>query len=615
MTPKQTGLRIAADLTLPLDLVVEATVLVGKRGRGKTFTAKRIVEEAHRAQVTVAIVDPTDVWYGLQSGADGAEDGGLDILIVGGPHGNLPANPGSGKMLARLVREGVSLLLVTKGLQKAERRRLVGEFLTELYDNADGTPILVVIDEADEYAPEGVKAFGNRRDDPLLLSSGAVEDIVRRGRAGGLGCLLITQRVAVLSKDVLTQADTLIALGVTGKTDIDAVAGWISKHAPDVETGKKITASLPSLPKGSCWVWSPEYGVLALIEVLPITTFDSSASPKVGEVKVEPKGRRTLDLGALGEEMERFAAELKAEDPAVLRKRVAELERELAKAADESDVRYLRIEALEAEVAGHVPVEPERVEVPVLSEDLLIRLEQALEPAGVLMAEVGERLTWETENRGNDIAFTRRKLERTPPPPPPPPMAVGRPPRPVKATARPAPLPTPLPPEGRNTADSGHLSASQSAILDALAWFESVRIMAPTRGQVAFQAGVSPKSSGFEKNLSTLRTRGLVDYPLPNRLGLTSAGQQAADPPSTPATSAGLQDAIRARLSGSQATMLTVLIDAWPDPLHRDELADRCKVSPLSSGFEKNCSTLRGLGLADYPSVGYVSATELLFID
>lgn len=614
MTAKQTGLKLADDLTLPLDLVVEATVLVGKRGRGKTYCGKRIVEQAHGAKVTVAVIDPTDVWYGLQSGSDGGEAGGLDFLIVGGPHGDLPANPGSGKMLARLVREGTSLILVTKGLPKAERRRLVGEFLTELYDNADGTPILVVIDEADEYAPEGVKSFGNRRDDPLMLSSGAVEDIVRRGRAGGLGCLLITQRVAVLSKDVLTQADTLIALGVTGKTDIDAVAGWISRHAPDVETGKEITASLPSLPKGTCWVWSPEYGVLAKVEVLPIATFDSSASPKVGEVAAVPKGRKVLDLGALGEEMARFAAELKAEDPAVLRKRVAELERELATMANEADARYLRIEALEAEVATHVTVEPERIEVPVLSEDLLIRLEEALEPVGVLMAEVGERLTWETENRGNDIAFTRRKLERTPPPPPPP-MAVGRPARPVKATARPVPLPTPLPPEGRNTADSGHLSTSQSAILDALAWFESVRIMAPTRGQVAFQSGVSPKSSGYEKNLSTMRTRGLIDYPLPNRLGLTELGQQAADPPAHPATSESLQASIKSRLSESQGTMLTVLIDVYPDPVTREDLADACLVSPRSSGFEKNCSTLRTLGLVDYPAQGLVCATEMLFLD
>ena len=37
-----------------------------------------------------------------------------------------------------------------------------------------------------------------------------MEDLVRRGRARGLGITLITQRPAVLNKDVLTQVDGIL---------------------------------------------------------------------------------------------------------------------------------------------------------------------------------------------------------------------------------------------------------------------------------------------------------------------------------------------------------------------------------------------------------------------
>ena len=64
------------------------------------------------------------------------------------------------------------------------------------------------IDEADLLAPQRVMAGGER-----LL--GAMSDLVRRGRVRGLGVTLVTQRPATLNKDILTQAEVLIALRMT----------------------------------------------------------------------------------------------------------------------------------------------------------------------------------------------------------------------------------------------------------------------------------------------------------------------------------------------------------------------------------------------------------------
>ena len=59
--------------------------------------------------------------------------------------------------------------------------------------------------------------------------------------------------------------------------------------------------------------------------------------------------------------------------------------------------------------------------------------------------------------------------------------------------------------------------------------------------------------------------------------------------------------------------MLEVLIDAYPEELDKDELAQGTDQSPTSSGFDKNCSTLRSLGLVDYAPGKRIHATQLLF--
>jgi DNA helicase HerA-like ATPase len=64
------------------------------------------------------------------------------------------------------------------------------------------------VDEADAFAPQA-RNYGG--DENRML--GAMEDIVRRGRKRGIGCTLITQRPAVLNKNVLTQCEVLVACG------------------------------------------------------------------------------------------------------------------------------------------------------------------------------------------------------------------------------------------------------------------------------------------------------------------------------------------------------------------------------------------------------------------
>jgi DNA helicase HerA-like ATPase len=73
---------------------------------------------------------------------------------------------------------------------------------------------------------------------------GAVEDLVRRGRARGIGVTLVTQRAAVLNKDVLTQAEVLVALRTIAPQERDAIDAWIRVHGTPQER-EALMASLP----------------------------------------------------------------------------------------------------------------------------------------------------------------------------------------------------------------------------------------------------------------------------------------------------------------------------------------------------------------------------------
>lgn len=129
-----------------------------------------------------------------------------------------------------------------------------------------------MLDEADLWAPQRAQPDGGE-----LL--GRVEEIVRRGRIRGFVPWLITQRPAVLHKDVLSQADVLIAMKLTSAQDRGAIGNWIEGQA-DRLAGRSILAALPRLRQGEGWVWAPTDGVLLPARFPSIRTRDTSATPR-----------------------------------------------------------------------------------------------------------------------------------------------------------------------------------------------------------------------------------------------------------------------------------------------------------------------------------------------
>lgn len=572
-----TPIRIGTDLALPVDLATEAIAILGRRGKGKTNTAGVIVEEFVKLGVPVCVVDTVGVWWGLRSNSSG--DGpGLPVVVFGGSHADVPLEEGSGRVIAEvIVDRRISAVIDTSLLSKAAARRFLTAFVTELY-HRNRSPLHVVFDEADELAPQNPRAEGA----PLL---GAMEDFVRRGRARGLGTTLVTQRPAVLNKDVLTQIEVLIAHGLTGPRDVAAIDEWVRLHA-DQDQAAQVKKTLASLPTGRAWVWSPSWlEILELVDVRARETFDSSATPKVGQVaRIVPETRAAIDLDELGAAITATIEKAAAENPAALRAEISRLRAQLSKTATTTPVEI-------------------RVEVPTLTDEDRERLDQAralLEHAQSLLTEAGNEISRATTELGRIQTAATQTAAPVRPIPAPTPTPAPTPAAPA-AAASPATLSAP---QASTTTTSG-LGKAERAILTALATHGS-----RSSTQVALLTGYSSKGGGFANALGKLRSAGRVVGGR-DALEITEDGVAALGSYDPLPNGAQLVDYWLSRLGKAERAILSTLVDAWPASLSNEEIAERAGYTASGGGFANALGRLRTLELITGNRNANTAAAEL----
>jgi hypothetical protein len=564
------SLKISDALALPLELVTESVGILAVKRAGKSHTAKKIVEQLHYAKQQVVVVDPKGDWWGLRSSADG-KGPGIPIVIIGGEHGDVPLEPGSGELVAKMVVEQrVSVLLDLAELRKHQVATFMTAFLETLYrlkaKELYRTPMMLVIDEADAIAPQRPQKGEER-----ML--GAAEDIVRRGGQRGIGIILVSQRAAVLNKNVLTQVGVLILLRTTGSQDIDAVDEWIKKHGQQ-EKREKVMASIAALPRGAAWVWAPgwpdERGIFRQVVVSLCDTFDSGATPKPGERRVVPKTVADVDLVAFRKEMAATIEKAKAEDPRELRRRIAELEREARNKAGNKIT----------------TVRPKTVEVPALSAKLVTRLEATIRKADVSIERLG-KVKAGVQEAINDIVAAAKAIGDELKV-----LRVGKPdPRYERTVLQPAARLIGAIEQRQGARRSASkppaegLTGPQQAILDTVAMLD-VRGIRPERDTVARWLGIHPNGGSYGTNLGYLRAEGYLETFL-----LTAKGQAAAREQDT-----GLEAALAALDVEPKRNIIRVLIDAGR-PLSREELAEKLGIHPKGGSYGTNLGWLRTMGI------------------
>lgn len=561
MNDKTNGLRIASNLILPHEAVTQTFAILAKRGAGKTYTALVMVEEIHQAGHQVVVVDPVGVAWGLRSSADGKR-AGLDIIILGGDHGDVPLEVTAGKVVADLVvNDRASLVLDLSHFRKNESVRFMTDFAERLY-HRNRDPLHLLLDEADMFAPQRAMP-GEQR----ML--GAVEDLVRRGRARGIGVTLVTQRPAVLNKNVLTQIEVLVALRTMGPQDRKAIDEWIKVHGTP-EQRETLMASLPSLPIGTAWFWSPGWlDIFKKVKVRRRTTFDSSATPKTGGKVRKPKKLAEVDLGALQQQMAATIERAKNEDPKLLRKRIGKLERELQKASGTVDI-----------------------EKAVAERDRFWRGEMAKREQLVTKVQVAVHETACAVDRLCNINGATPPLYKQEKSAPQTMRSHG------ETTV------------GYNRPTSpgfDELTKAQQKILRAFYWLQHEDA---TPAKVSFYAGYR-QSGHFNSSISSLRTAGLI-----TGWQITDAGIALipADVESKP-TGVQLREWLRSKLSKAENGILDVLVDAGGVRVSIGDLVERSGYQQ-SGHFNSSLSKLRTLNAAEgFERYGGVKAADVFFAE
>lgn len=542
--------------------------VLGKTGSGKSYAVRGIVEGLLDGKARVCMIDPTGTWNGLRSSATGKSPG-YPVVIFGGNHADLPLSGTHGEAIAEIIGTTSTPAIIDTSLMKVgERTRFFADFADALVRKNKG-PLHLVIDEAHLFAPQG------KVNDP---QSGAMlhaaNNLVSLGRSRGLRIILITQRPAKLHKDSLTQVETLVAMRLIAPQDRKAVEEWIKDNADEAK-GREIIVSLATLKTGQAWVWAPELGILERIAFPKIKTFDSGRAPDGSEAKGQVLA--PIDREAIAQQLKTVAADALANDPAALKKRIAELERQAKQVTPAA-----------------VAIEPSaiyRARNDGYQEGMAAGINKG-------RAEIVDRL--EVAYGALDVWFAHRPTM--------PMFKLDEAPRPTVVRTAPVKAPVTTRQKTANGAGSSDLSAPRQKILDQLAWLESMGLYPAPKETLAAVCRVSPTSGGYFNNLGALRSAGLVEYPQSGMVAFTDEGRAAANASNNDGRE--VHEHWLDIVSAPQRAILAALIKRHPNAVGKDELAGQVNVSSTSGGYFNNLGRLRTLGAIDYPAPGQVHLTR-----
>lgn len=530
-------------LPIPDVVLDEDIALVGRKGGGKTFTAKGIVERLLDLGRRVLVLDPLGVWPGLRTGADGSSPG-YPIAIFGGRHADLPLDPAAAVPLAKVIAaENLPAVIDLSDLTKHAQQTFLLAFLHELR-RVNENALTIVLEEADVFAPQ--QPLG---DDSKALHA-EIDWIARRGRFKGFRLITITQRPARLSKDVLTQCSTLIAHKLPAPQDRDAVKAWVEGNG-DRDKAREVFDTLAGLDVGEAWIWSPQNGVLKRDRFPRIKTLDTSATPKAGETRIEPKTLATVDLSGIRNALAKAKAEQEKPERKPVGAKSATTAAELKEAEERGYHRGL-------EDGGDRTLRA----VSSLASDLAAALARA-ESAAADARRLLSSFAGFTGALADDVQQSR-------------------------AVARPAPQPIPKSVPKRQPAEVGGDVTLGSAARKILAVLDTNPPVRRTWTQVAMLAGLKAHGGAYNVARKQLRDGGHVreDGAL---VQISAPSDGATAPVLDPA---GMVDQWAAVVSTAAARIMRLLA-ANPDGMPKAEIATSLDVKPHGGSWNVAWKELR----------------------
>ncbi len=582
----------ASGVGVDLERLISSRALVqADSGGGKSWLLRYIIEQLY-GRVQIVVLDPEGEFATLRERHD--------FLLAAGDDGDVRADPKTAKLLARRVLElSASAIVDIYELQLPARRKYVRLFLEELMHAPRKLwrPLLVFIDEAHTFAPQTGDAE----------SLSAIVSLCTLGRKRGFAAVLATQRISKLHKDAAAELKNKF-IGSCG-LDLD-----MKRAGDELGFDKDGRLQLRSMQPGTFYTFGPaisERGV-NLVRSGPVKTTHPEPGAIAPPAPPPPAAVKKL-LGQM-KDLER-----EAEDEA---RSIEDLQRQLA--AEKSKVRKLE-RGVSKPLQTETVVDEKAIARAVATAERQLRNEfnQAqLEQRGVdrqlrtQITTLGKQLGRIGGLAGQIVQLCGVDLGEVAAAAPVKPngsaaAAPGPVPRPEKRTI---PLPTTERASRRTAVSSSTdgIGTPEQRILNALATYEGFGMDVVERDAAAAMGGYKPGSGHVNNTVGRLSSAGLVEIPSGGMLALTDAGRAIAEADEVRSL-ADVHAIWMGLLNGPQQKILQVLLEDYPDPVDRNELAARAGFQPGSGHVNNTIGSLTKLKAATVPVKGQVAASALLF--
>jgi len=241
---------------IPLKILDQHLVILGKTGSGKSSVMRVLIESLLDKGERVCIIDPKGDHYGLKLGADG-KSAGYGVMAFGNFKNeqatDFKINRHAGKEIAELIVSGNRPAMIGfRGWMPAEMHDFWIDFASTLFGK-NKAPIILAADEVHNFAPKTILY----KEDKTALALHWANRLGAEGRGNGITIMMASQRPQKVHNDLLTCAETLVAMKVTHPSERKPFAEWMKEYG-DSERGNLILSNLSKLKKGEAFVWSPE---------------------------------------------------------------------------------------------------------------------------------------------------------------------------------------------------------------------------------------------------------------------------------------------------------------------------------------------------------------------
>lgn len=548
--------------TVNLPKFMETRALIASNsGGGKSWLLRRLLEQTN-SSVQQIVIDLEGEFYTLREKYD-------NYLLIG-KGGDIQADVRSASILpVKLLELGASAIIDLSELKFHERKHFVRLFLENLIEAPQELrhPVLVALDEAHHFCPQ----VGESE------ATGAVIDLMTRGRKRGLCGVLATQRVSKLHKDAIAECNNKMF----GRTAQDIDVKRTADELGFTKSKQEAFETLRNLKAGEFFAFGT--AISSNVELYKVggveTTHQQTGNRKVSYKVVPPKSAIKAIISKLADLPQE--AEKKAKSEAEFKKEIATLKAtvtRLEKAPQQTVVDEKSIAVAVNKAVTERDKEWRKVY------DNLVRYSGNLYSALKSLKTSAEQAV---------TSYAREEVDFTPPEAP----LLGQR---VKFDTPPVIVPKPMERVAREIvgmpAEDVVLKKGARRMLETLV---SRYPMKFTRAQWATLSNMKKTSGTFSSYLSALRTGNLIveegDFVYASQAGIDLLGGSAPVPQSAEET----RVMWRGNLKQGARRMFDALEASYPTFITRETLAEQAGISAQSGTFSSYLSALRSNGLIE----------------